>query len=105
MAERILVSTEEMRNTVSTYESNKSKQQTAYLQMSNAVRTLDGFWDGPASEVFKGAFNALYKNLETSEQRMQDAIDELKKSADLYDQTNDDISGKMGQLEAGSSYS
>jgi len=105
MAEKILVSTEEMLNTVSVYEANKAKQQVAYLQMSNAVRTLDGFWDGPASEVFKAAFNALYRNLETSEQRMQDAIDELKQSAELFEEAEAvEISGKMGELEAGNPY-
>ncbi len=105
MAERILVSIEEMESTVTTYETNKAKQQAAYLQMSNAVRTLDGFWDGPASEVFKSAFNALYKNLETSEQRMQDAITELKTSAGLFRNAEEvEVSNRLSQLESGSTY-
>lgn len=105
MAERILVSPEEMRATVTTYEANKTKQQVAYQDMKSAVRVLDGFWDGPASEVFKGAFDALYKNLETSEQRMTDAINELKTSADLFERTeNVDVSSLVRDLQAGNPY-
>jgi len=106
MAERITVSTEEMRNTIEVYKTNKAKQQTAYLQMSNAVRELDGAWDGIASEAFKSAFDALYRNLESSELHMEDAINELTKSAGIYEDVEEsEVSAAIKGLESGISYS
>lgn len=105
MAERILVSIEDMQAAIQKYNTCKQDQQNAYLQMSNAVRMLDESWDGPASEAFKAAFGAMYKNLETSEQKMQDAIDELKQSAEAFKTAEESeiASGTFGGLEAGES--
>ena len=61
------VSGEELRSTVAKYNTQKAQLQTAYLQMSNAVRTVDGSWNGDASEAFKAQFDQLYKNIEQTE--------------------------------------
>ena len=46
MADIIKVDVETMRNTASKFTSCQQELQTAYLTMSNAVRALDGSYDG-----------------------------------------------------------
>ena len=105
MAERILVTPEEMLSTMQVYESKKAEQQNAYLQMSNAVRVLDGSWDGLASEVFKAAFDKLYRNLETSTQAMEKSINALKQGNELFTSTEKNVSTSSEALSAGDPYS
>lgn len=104
MAERILVSTEDMVSTVQAYNSAKTKQENAYLQISNAVRVLDGSWDGEASEAFKTAFNGLYNNIQQSAERMQDAANELTTSADIFSQAEMDAMKAVSSLEQGKAF-
>ena len=101
MAERVLVSTEDMLTTVGVYQTNKKKQADAYQQLNSAVNTLDAAWDGAASEAFKTSFRALYKNISMSEARMKDAIDELTKSAQLYADVESKQQGAMSGLDKG----
>ncbi len=77
MADRITISTEEMQAAVSAYEAQKTIKMDAIAAMKNAVDSMDGSWDGPASEVFMAAFSALYTKMMKTEERMEDAIQEL----------------------------
>lgn len=103
MAEQILVSPAEMQSTITQYTSCKEKLSTAYLQMSNAVRELDATWHGTASETFKASFDALYKNLEQTEAKIQDAIDELTQAAELFTEVETSHDGEFGSLDTGTS--
>lgn len=103
MADIIRVSTEEIREAVSRYETCKAQLQTAYLQMSNAVRVVDGSWNGDASEAFKARFNEMYKNLEQTEAKVQDAVDELKSAADIYNEVETSIKSQVDSLDVGTS--
>ena len=105
MAEKILVSTAEIQVGISNYESAKSAKLDAINAMQSAVQTLDGYWDGPASNVFIAAFNALYSNLMNSEAIMDDAINELKKVAELVEAADTDVNNTVGQLETGPQFS
>ena len=103
MADIIHVSTEELRDAVGKFKNNQQQLQMAYLQMSNAVRTVDGTWNGDASEAFKAQFDQMYKHIEETEAKVQDAIDELTNAAQIYDeveQTNQQI---FANLDVGTS--
>jgi uncharacterized protein YukE len=68
-----------MQQAVSAYEAQKNIKMDAIAAMKAAVDTMDGYWDGPASEVFMTAFSGLYAKMMKTEERMQDAIDELNR--------------------------
>lgn len=104
MAERILVSTELMLQTMQQYENNKNKQMIAYLQLYRTVHSLDGVWVGAAHDVFIERFEALYNNISQSEERMQDAVNELRSSSDIFQAAEDDIKGEASGLDAGSRF-
>lgn len=101
MANIIHVSTSELREAVSKYNTCKGQLQTAYLQMSNAVRTVDSSWNGDASEAFKAQFDQMYKNIEKTEPKVQDAVDELTKAAEIYDEIEQTNQQTFANLDIG----
>ena len=103
MADIIHVSTEELRDAVSKYNTQKTQLQMAYLQMSNAVRTVDSTWNGDASEAFKAQFDQMYKHIEQTEQKVQDAVDELTKAAEIYDEIEQTNQQTFANLVVGTS--
>ena len=103
MAETIRVSTDELRAAVGKYNTLKDQLRTSYLEMSNAVRSVDVSWNGDASEAFKAQFDALYRNIETTEARMQDAIDEMTRTAELYDEVEQTAKQTFANLNVGTS--
>ena len=103
MADRIHVSTEQLRNTVSKYVNCKNQLQLAYLQMSNAVRAVDSSWTGDASETYQAQFDQMYKNIEQTEAKAQDAIDEMNEIAQLMDELEQANQQGFANLEVGTS--
>ena len=102
-ADVLKVTPEELRNTANQFKSNLQKMQTAYLQMSDAVRNLDTSWNGDASEQFKIQFDNMYKNLSQTEDKMNDAVDELTKAAGIYEQVENSNKSQMASLDVGTS--
>jgi uncharacterized protein YukE len=92
MADRIIISTEEMEAAVSAYEAQKTIKMDAIAAMKAAVDNMDGSWDGPASDVFMAAFNALYGKMMKTEERMEDAITELNNLIQTATAADADIS-------------
>lgn len=103
MADIIKVSVEELRSAADKFSSCQQELQTAYLTMSNAVRALDGSYDGDASEAFKAQFDAMYKNIEQTQAKVQDAVDEVKKAAGIYEETEKALEGQFSGLDTGTS--
>ena len=103
MADVLKVTPEELQSTANQFKTYQSNLQTAYLQMSDAVRSRDTTWNGEASEQFKTQFDAMYKNLSQTEQKMGDAIDELLKAHDIYEEAENAIKGQVDALDEGTS--
>lgn len=103
MADKLLVNTEEMTATASQFKTYMGNMQTAYLTMSDAVRALDGSWNGDASEQFKATFDTMYNNLKQTEDKMTDAVDEMLKAVELFDEVENAIKAQAGGLDTGSS--
>ena len=103
MADVLKVTPEELQSTANQFKNYQNELKIAYLTMSNSVRTLDGTWNGEASEQFKSQFESMYKNLEQTEQKMTDAIDELLKAHDIYQEAENAIKGQVDALDTGTS--
>ena len=103
MADVLKVTPEELQNAANQFKSQQAALQTAYLTMSDAVRSLDTTWNGEASEQFKSQFDAMYKNLSQTEEKMTDAIDELLKAHDIYEEAENAIKSQVGSLDEGTS--
>jgi WXG100 family type VII secretion target len=103
MAERITVSTEEMQATLSTYSTQKGAQATAFTSMNTAVNALDSVWQGDASNTFKQQFQKFYNNIRLSEEKMQDAVDELRKTSDAFTEAENANKTTFAGLDTGTS--
>ena len=103
MADVLKVTPEELQATANQFKSFQQNMQTAYLQMSDAVRSLDTTWNGDASEQFKAQFDGMYKNLSQTEQKMTDAVDELLKAFDIYTEAENNIKSQVDALDEGTS--
>ena len=102
MAETIKVSTEQMESTISSYNTQKGAQSTAYAAIKSAVSGLQGTWMGEAAQAFQDRFAQYYQNVEQSEAKMQDAVDELRKTIDLMTEAEKDKNQTTAQsLEIG----
>lgn len=103
MAEIIKVSVDEMRETASQYVAAQSALVEAYNRMDRAVKVLDTVWNGDAYTVMRTQWNLTYKNIERADERMQDAIDELNASANLFEENELRSVNTFNSLDVGTS--
>ena len=76
--DRIVSDVEAFEAAVSQFTNCQQSLQNAYLQMTQAVFTLDSSWNGEASEAVKAQYNDLSKNLQTSDGTIQTAIKDIQ---------------------------
>ena len=103
MADIIKVSTDELISAVNRFTTQKTQLQNAYLLMYRNIHGLDGSYTGDASEALKQQFEQMYKNIEMTEQKVQDAVDELTKTADIVNQVESSLQSAFNSLDTGTS--
>lgn len=103
MAERILVSTDEMRQTATEYLSAKGELQDAFSSLDRALKILESCWKGPAYMAMRTQWNIAYKNIKRADDKMQDAIQELNSVARLFDQNESALQSAFSSLDTGTS--
>lgn len=101
MADIIKVSTDELISAVNKYSTQKTQLQNAYLLMYRNIHGLDGVYIGDASEALKQQFEQMYKNIEQTETKVQDAIEELTKTADIINEVESGLQSAFGGLDTG----
>lgn len=102
MADKILVSTEEMLATISKYENAKSILEEAYTKLQGAKEHLDRCYAGPDYLALAAKYVDTYANIKTAENAAESAIQGLRKTIDSMETTETAIKGRTGALEAGS---
>lgn len=102
--DNLKLSKEAMETAISNFETRKAGLENAYLRISNEVRTLDGTWNGEASEKFKAQFETLYQNISQSEQVMTNIIESLRKALAEYTDIEAQASNAFSALDTGTQY-
>lgn len=103
MAEKILVTTEEMRQTATNYLSAKGELQNSFSSLDRALKILESCWKGPAYMAMRTQWDIAYKNIKRADEKMQDAVDELNSVAGLFDQNEATLQSTFSSLDTGSS--
>lgn len=103
MAERILVTTDEMRETVSEYQAAKGVLQDAFSSLDRALNILESCWRGPAYMAMRTQWNAAHANIKRADEKMQDAVEELNAVAQLFDENEATLKSTFGSLDTGTS--
>lgn len=99
----IKVSTEEMSACIARYTTEKNRLMEAFQICISASTLLAQSWAGPSFAVCCAKMAATYANLFQSEQKMDDAIDELNSVINLMDTAENKIQGDASGLDVGSS--
>lgn len=102
-ADVLKVDPQQLVSTASKFKSEMQNMQVAHLKMSEAIRSLDGTWDGGASEQFKSNFDAMYNNLKLTDEKMTDAVEELLKANELFEQYEQQNQQLAASLDEGTS--
>lgn len=97
--DRILTSAEALATAEAKFEECKNRVQTAYLQMTSAVFTLDTTWNGEASEAFKNQYNDLQNNLKSSDTTLEKAINDLKQAKVIYNDVETQLQAVLAAME------
>ncbi|MDE7244335.1 MAG: WXG100 family type VII secretion target [Oscillospiraceae bacterium] len=103
MAERILVSTEEIRQTAGQYQGAKGELQDAFTNLDRALKILESCWKGPAYMAMRAQWSVANGNIRRADEKMQDAIDELNKVANLFDENETALKSQFESLDTGTS--
>ncbi len=103
MAEKILVTTEEMRETVTEYQSARGDLQNAFSGLDRALKILESCWKGPAYMAMRTQWDIANSNIRRADDKMQDAVDELNTVANLFDENEASLQSTFGSLDTGTS--
>ncbi|MBP3522977.1 MAG: WXG100 family type VII secretion target [Clostridia bacterium] len=93
---RIKVTTDELRQAISKFNTCKDEMAQAYAQMSTEAMTLNSSWDGEASQAFMEQFSELITNIRTSDATIEQAVKGLEAAAGFFEAAEEDISS-MGE--------
>lgn len=102
MADRLLVSTEQMEATVTKYNDARSTMEEAFSAMDKAWDTLCQVWDGTIKATFMSEWVVIMGNIRKSDQAMQKSINGLVKAHNLFAQNETDVQNRANSLDTGS---
>lgn len=98
------VNKEHLQNAIDNYKARKDQMVTTCYRISDAVRVLDGSWDGQASETFKSQFDSMFNNLKQCESAMNTLIERLQGALDTYEGSEVDVERLFVSIDIGISY-
>ena len=103
MAERIKVSTEDMNACIATYTTQKAQLLEALQICVNASNLLYQSWAGPSFAACCVKMANTWKNLNQTEQKIDDAITELRNTISTMEAAEGKIQSNIGSLDTGTS--
>ena len=103
MANRLKVSTSQLKSTSQEFDRRKKDLENICSQISGIVNGTQEFWHGSANAVFVSKFSALYSQLKQTDDKMQDAVDELLKAAGIFEEREARNAEMMQSLDSGTS--
>ena len=101
MADRLLVSTEQMEATVTKYNDARDRMDQAFTAMDNAWNKLCEVWDGTIKASFMAEWVVIMGNIRKSDQAMEKSINGLIKSNNLFSQNESDLTSRANNLDSG----
>ena len=103
MADQIKVSTDEMNLCIAQYTAQKAKLMSALSICVSATNLLYQSWAGPSFAVCWTKMQNTWKNLNQTEDKIEDAITELRKTISNMQAAEGKIQANVGSLDTGTS--
>lgn len=104
MADRLKVSQEAFNSAIQNFEARKAALQVAYMKVFIEVHQLDSVWKGEANATFTEKFGELYKNVEKTEQVMDNIIGKLKSALSTFESEESNVASMISSAEEGTAY-
>jgi len=101
MADRILVTTEEMEATVSRYNDARDTMDNAFSAMDAAWDHLQSIWDGEVKAAFMAEWIVLMGNIRKSDNAMAKSIQGLIKTNNLFQNNEGEVTSRANNLNVG----
>lgn len=105
MADKILVSTEEMSATISKYDSAQQTMMDAQKSMRSALDNLNGCWKGPAWVAMMAKWTNIEANILKSQEAVNRSIMSLKNTIGYYENQENAAKDTSQGLDIGSTSS
>ncbi len=99
----ILVPREEMLATVSRFSLARNDLQGAYERMESAMAALNNTWSGVAHQALEYQWKSIYGNIVKADEKMEDAICELRIVHDLFSENERQAASGFASLSVGES--
>lgn len=103
MANKLKVSTEELKAASGEFSRHRSALDNTCKEIASSVYSVQDSWKGKACTAYMDRFNQMYAQLQQTGMKMQDAVDELLKAADIFEGSEKQAKNIMGILETGES--
>lgn len=98
---KIKVSTDELKQAISKFNTCKQEMAQAYSQMAMEAMSLNSSWDGEANRAFMDQFSEMITNIRTSDATIEQAVKGLEAAAGFYgDAENKNTSQGESMTEA-----
>lgn len=101
MADRIIVSSEEIQQCISKYRSALDVVKDAYSLYTKSLEALRSDWTGKAFAIMAAKAALMYLNISKSFNNIEDAMSELNAIAELAQDTENAIKGTISKQDVG----
>jgi len=103
MANTLKVSTEELKNASGEFSRHRTALSNTCGQIASTVHSAQSTWKGKASASYMDRFDQMYSELKQTDDKMQDAVDELLQAAGIFESSEKQTKTMMSGLETGDS--
>lgn len=100
-SDKIKVSTAEMNQTISRYESARATMQEAFSSLDSAKEHIDRCWDGPAKTIYTAKWANISINIKRSNDAIDATVNALKNSINTYETADSDVASAGGAINTG----
>jgi len=101
--DEILVPVDEMQDSISSFKNAQDHLQNSYRNMERAMDALEHVWSGVAQVAMRYQWHTIYGNISKADEKMDDAIDELRATLQLFTQNEQNTSSSFAALDFGES--
>ena len=101
--DEILVPLDQMRDSIAGFTNAQDHLQNSYRNMERAMDALEHVWNGVAQAAMRYQWHTIYGNISQADAKMEDAIDELRATLELFTDNEQNTSASFAALDYGES--
>ena len=101
--DEILVPLDQIEESIYSFTNAQDHLQGSYRNMERAMDSLERIWSGAAQLAMRYQWNSIYGNISQADEKMEDAINELKVTLRLFSQSEQKLTSSFIAMDSGES--